>query len=161
MNQVQNATTNGTQKIELTQEGYDEIVAELAQLKEKHQPAVDRVALARSYGDLTENAEYQAAREDLSFLVSRIEELETVIAQAKIIRHHTQTTVKVGSKVVLKLKNKTLEYQVVTAWEATPAENKISSDSPLCKALLGKKQGEEFSVEVPAGMQHYEIVKVS
>lgn len=159
MNQAQTATNS--HKIELTQAGYDEIVAELAELKEKHQPAVDRVALARSYGDLSENAEYQAAREDLSFLDSRIEELENVIAQAKVIKHHAQSTVKVGSKVTLKHNDKTVEYQVVTAWEANPVENKISSDSPLGKALLGKKQGEEFSVEVPAGMQHYKIVKVS
>lgn len=158
MNQAQNVVN---QKIELTQNGYDEIVAELEQLREKHQPAVDRVALARSYGDLSENAEYQAAREDLSFLVSRIEELEGVIAQAKVIKHHAQTTVKVGSKVTLKHSGKTLEYQVVTAWEANPAENKISSDSPLGKALIGKKQGESFSIEVPAGTQKYELVKVS
>lgn len=153
--------TQNTQKIELTQEGYDEIVAELAQLKEKYQPAVDRVAMARSYGDLSENAEYQAAREDLTFLVARIEELETVIAQAKVIKHHAQSIVKVGSKVTLKHKGKKLEYQVVTAWEANPLENKISSDSPLGKALLGKKQNQAFDVEVPAGTQHYEIVKVS
>jgi transcription elongation factor GreA len=160
MNQAQNGTPNA-QKIELTQEGYDEIVAELAQLKEKHQPAVDRVALARSYGDLSENAEYQAAREDLSFLDARIEELENVLAQAKVIRHHTQSSVKVGSKVTLKHNRKTIEYQVVTAWEANPLENKISSDSPLGKALLGKKTGDSFTVEVPAGTQKYEVVKVS
>ncbi|MEO8580993.1 MAG: transcription elongation factor GreA [Patescibacteria group bacterium] len=154
-------TTPIMQKIELTQEGYDEMVAELAQLKNKHQPAVDRVALARSYGDLTENAEYQAAREDLSFLDSRIEELENVIAQSKVIKHHTQTIIRVGSKVTLKHNNKMLDYQVVTAWEADPVENKISSDSPLGKALLGKKQGEELKVEVPAGMQQYNIIKVS
>lgn len=159
MNQAQQNVVN--QKIELTQSGYDEIVAELAQLKEKHQPAVDRVALARSYGDLSENAEYQAAREDLSFLDARIEELENVIAQAKVIHHSTQSTVKVGSKVTLKHGKKTLEYQVVTAWEANPVENKISSDSPLGKALLGKKPGETFEVEVPAGVQKYELVKVS
>jgi transcription elongation factor GreA len=148
-------------KIELTQEGYDEILSELAELKEKHQPAVDRVALARSYGDLSENAEYQAAREDLSFLVARIEELENVLAQAKIIKPRGQSVVKVGSKVTLKHGRKTVEYQVVTAWEADPTENKISSDSPLGKALLGKKQGDKLSVEVPAGIQEYEVLKVS
>lgn len=149
------------QKIELTQEGYDEIVAELDELKAKYQPAVDRVALARSYGDLSENAEYQAAREDLSFLVSRIEELENVIAQAKVIKHHSQSTIKVGSKVTLKHKNKKIDYQVVTAWEADPLENKISSDSPLGKTLIGKKVGEKFFIEAPAGKQTYEVLKVA
>ncbi len=154
-------TTSANQKIELTQAGYDEIVAELAELKAKHQPAVDRVALARSYGDLSENAEYQASREDLSFLVSRIEELENVLAQAKVIHNHSKTTVRVGATIVLKVKNKTVTYQVVTPWEADPSENKISSESPLGKALIGRKQGEEVSVEVPAGKQHYTIVKVN
>lgn len=156
MTQMQ--TTN--QKIELTQEGYDEIVAELEELKAKHQPAVDRVALARSYGDLSENAEYHAAREDLSFLDARIEELETVLSQAKVIKHRVQSVIKVGSKVTLKHTGKKLVYQVVTAWEANPVENKISSDSPLGKALLGKKQGEMINVEVPAGIQTYEVLKV-
>lgn len=149
------------QKIELTQEGYEEIIRELEELKAKYQPAVDRVALARSYGDLSENAEYQAAREDLSFLVSRIEELENVIAQAKVIKHHTQSTIKIGSKVTLKHGSKKLDYQLVTAWEADPLENKISSDSPLGKTLLGKKMGEKFSVEAPVGKQNYEILKVA
>lgn len=148
------------QKIELTQEGYDEIVTELEELKAKHQPAVDRVALARSYGDLSENAEYHAAREDLSFLVARIEELENVLSQAKVIKHRVQSVIKIGSKVVLKHNGKKLNYQVVTAWEANPAENKISSDSPLGKALIGKRSGETINVEVPAGIQQYEILKV-
>jgi transcription elongation factor GreA len=150
-----------TQKIELTQQGYDEIVAELEDLRAKHQPAVDRVAMARSYGDLSENSEYHAAREDLSFLDARIEELETVLAQAKVIKHHSQSSIKVGSKVTLKHNGKKVDYQIVTAWEANPLENKISSESPLGKALLGKKVGEKCTIQVPAGPQEYEVLKVA
>ena len=149
------------QKIELTQEGYDEIVSELDDLKAKHQPAVDRVAMARSYGDLSENSEYHAAREDLSFLDARIEELETVLSQAKVIKHHSQSSIKVGSKVTLKHSSKKIDYQIVTAWEANPVENKISSESPLGKALIGKKVGEKLTIQVPAGPQEYEVLKVA
>lgn len=155
MNQTQN------QKIELTQEGYDEVVKELEELRAKHQPAVDRVALARSYGDLSENAEYHAAREDLSFLVARIEELEAVLGQAKVLKKpQSQSTVKLGSKVIVKVEKKKITYQVVSAWEADPVESKISSESPLGKALLGKKLGEKIKITIPAGEQTYEILEI-
>ena len=154
-------TSSQLHKIELTQEGYDETVAELEELKAKHQPAVDRVALARSYGDLSENSEYHAAREDLSFLVSRIDELETVLAQAKVITAKPSTSkIKIGSTATLKHKGKSITYQVVTAWEADPQQNKVSSESPLGKALLGKKIGDVVTVEVPAGIQEYTVLKI-
>lgn len=149
------------QAIQLTQAGYDEILAELEDLKQKQQYTIDRVALARTHGDLSENAEYHAAKEDLSLLTARLEELESVISQAKVIKQpKTNSSVKVGSTVTLKHDKKTLVYQVVTAWEADPAESKISSDSPLGKALLNKKVGEKFTVKVPIGEQTYEVAKV-
>ena len=154
-------TQTTPQSIQLTEAGYEEIVAELEDLKQKQQAAIDRVALARTHGDLSENAEYHAAKEDLSLLTARLEELEAVIVQAKVIKRAKSTTsVKVGSKVTLKHDKKKLLYQVVTAWEADPAENKISSDSPLGKSLLNKKVGEKFTIKVPAGEQTYEVVKV-
>lgn len=153
--------TNPVTPIQLTQEGYEEIVAELEDLKNKQQQAIDRVALARTHGDLSENAEYHAAKEDLSLLTARLEELESVIAQAKVIRQSKgNSSVKVGSTVTLKQGKKKIVYQVVTAWEADPGENKISSDSPLGKALLNKKVGQKLTVQVPAGEQTYEILKV-
>lgn len=152
---------NGQNQIQLTQAGYDEIVAELAELKEKEQTAIDRVALARQHGDLSENAEYHAAKDDLAFISSRIEELEGVVNQAKVIKQgKISSTVKVGSNVVLKHNKKTITYHLVTAWEADPMEKKISVESPLGKALVGKKQGEKIQVEVPAGLQTYEILEV-
>lgn len=154
-------TTLANTKIELTQEGYQETVKELEELRAKLQPAIDRVALARSYGDLSENAEYHSAREDLSLLESRIEELERVIANAKVLKQSgTKSSIKVGSHVSLKHNKKTVKYQVVTAWEADPLAQKISVDSPIGKALIGKKQGDQFTVEVPAGQQSYEILKI-
>ena len=154
-------TQTAPQAIQLTETGYEEIVSELQDLKQKQQVAIDRVALARTHGDLSENAEYHAAKEDLSLLTARLEELEAVVAQAKVIKRPKATsTVKVGSKVTLNHDKKKLMYQVVTAWEADPAENKISNDSPLGKSLLNKKVGEKFTVKVPAGEQTYEVVKV-
>lgn len=149
------------QTIQLTQEGYDEIVAELDELKAKEQTAIDRVATARSYGDLSENAEYHAAKEDLTFLTSRIEELQEVITKATVLSQgKTSSSVKVGSKVTVKHGRKTTTYHIVTAWESDPAENKISNESPLGKALMGKKQGDKIEIEVPAGLQTYEILKI-
>lgn len=154
-------TNTPTNQIQLTQKGYDELVVELDELKTKRQVAVDRVATARSYGDLSENAEYHAAKEDLSLIDSRIEEIEGVISQAKVIKHSkNSTTVKVGSTVTVKHKGKKVQYQIVTAWEADPMENKISSDSPIGQSFLGKKQGNTITVAVPAGEQKYEIVKI-
>ncbi len=153
--------TNGQNQIQLTQEGYDEIVAELSELKVKEQAGIDRVALARQHGDLSENAEYHAAKDDLTFITSRIEELENVLAQAKVIKHgKASSTIKIGSTVVLRRNSQTVTYNLVTAWEADPMENKISVESPLGKALMGKKQGDKFNVDVPAGQQSYEILEV-
>ena len=155
---IANATPN---QIQLTQNGYDELVVELDELKTKRQVAVERVATARSYGDLSENAEYHAAKEDLSLIDSRIEEIEGVLSHAKVIKHSKNTSsIKVGSTVTVKHKGKNVKYQVVTAWEADPAENKISSDSPIGQSFLGKKQGDTITVAVPAGEQKYEIIKI-
>lgn len=154
-------TPQSSTVIQLTQEGYDEMVKELSELKEKEQLAIDRVALARQHGDLSENSEYHAAKDDLTFITSRIEELEGVINQAKVIKQgKVSSTIKVGSVATLKHKSKTLTYHFVTAWEADPTEKKISVESPLGKALLGKKQGEKIQVDVPAGRQTYEILEV-
>lgn len=149
------------QFIELTQEGYDEIVVELSDLKIKQQAAIDRVAAARAHGDLSENSEYHAAREDLSLINSRIEELEDVINRAKVIQHAKgKNTIKVGSSVTLKHNSKSLVYRLVTAWEANPLENKISIESPIGKALMSKKQGDTIEVDAPAGKQKYDILKI-
>lgn len=147
--------------IQLTQAGYNEIVEELEELRQKQQDAIERVSVARSHGDLSENAEYHAAKEDLTLVTARVEELEAVLHQAKVIRKSGGTkTVTVGSTVTLKHGKKSLTYQVVTAWEADPAENKISSESPLGTALLSKKVGQKVKVQVPAGEQTYEILKI-
>lgn len=152
-----------TQDIQLTREGYDQIVVELKVLKEKKLPtAIQRVAIARSFGDLSENAEYHSAREDLSFIEGRIVELETLKANAKIIHSNKQSKnrVDLGSTVTLKIGKDRHIYHIVGEWEANPEEKKISHQSPLGKALLGKIKGDEIEIEAPAGRLKYVVVSV-
>jgi len=154
-----------TKKIYLTKEGLEELKAEYEEIvKVKRPDILERVAQARSMGDLSENAEYVAAREELSFIDGRVEELEELIKQAVLIQDsHVKGNhvVKLGSTVTLHLKGKKEEFTVVGEWEADPKEKKISHESPLGKALLGKGIGEKVEVEAPAGTIAYTIVSVS
>ena len=150
-------------KIYLTQEGLDELRKEYEELTKVKRPAVVvRVSDARNQGDLSENAEYSAAREELSFLDGRIDELEEMLKQVVLIQHdqNGKSSVDLGSEVTLKIDGKEEIYRVVGEWEADPAEKKISHESPLGKALLGKKIGETVEVEAPAGKVLYTVVSV-
>ena len=154
---------NVAQDVQLTKEGYDQIVAELQLLKEEKLPqAIQRVAVARSFGDLSENAEYHSAREDLSFVEGRIAELEILKANAKIIQstRKSKNQVDLGSTVTLKVVKEKHIYHIVGEWEANPEEKKISHQSPLGKALLGKIKGDEIEIEAPAGKLKYIVVSV-
>ena len=153
-------------KIYLTKEGVIELQKEHDQLTKMKRPEVlERLTQARNMGDLSENAEYVAAREELSFIDGRIDELEELLKQVTLIREdHSSTgakkTVKLGSRVLLHKNGKKEEYTVVGEWEADPVEKKISHQSPLGKALLGRKVGESVEVEAPAGMIEYSVVSV-
>ena len=151
-----------TPQVQLTKEGYEELVAELSGLKNGKRPAVvARVARARDFGDLSENAEYQAAREELNFIDGRIDELQDIISRAKVVvGQKSNTKVGLGCKVTVAANGISHLYHVVGDWEANPAEMKISHDSPLGKALLGKKVGDKVEVEAPAGMVVYTIKKI-
>ncbi|HSW89651.1 MAG TPA: transcription elongation factor GreA [Patescibacteria group bacterium] len=152
-----------TDDVVLTQDGYDEIVSELKEIKDNKLPkAIDRVALARSFGDLSENSEYHAAREDLAFMEGRIAELELMITKAKVVkvRNGKKSSVSLGSKVTVHIGRSKHMYQIVGEWEADPNEKKISESSPLGKALMGKKVGEEIEVEAPAGKIKYKVAAI-
>lgn len=154
-----------TKKIYLTKEGLQELKKEYEALsKEKRPEILERLSQARSMGDLSENAEYSAAREELSFIDGRIDELETLLKQVSIIdEHHTRggsRVIELGSKVTLHQNKKKDVFTVVGEWEADPIEKKISHESPLGKALLGKKVGDTVEVEAPAGKIKYSIVHV-
>jgi len=138
---------------------------ELKDKKFKKRPLVSqKVATAREHGDLKENAEYHAAREELSLLETKILQLEDRISRTRIIDENDLPNDKVYilKTVVLKdLKfNDILEYTVVSAAEANFEENKISSISPIGKALLGRKIGDQVDVQAPAGVLKYEILEI-
>lgn len=149
-------------KTQLTQAGHSKLVAELKSLKEdKLQQAIDRVAKARAFGDLSENSEYHAAREDLSWMHDRMDELQAIINNCQIIANSASTSdIGVGNIVTVQVNGGEHEFTIVGEWEADPATKKISHGSPLGQALLGKKKGDNVEVEAPAGKVVYTIKDV-
>lgn len=153
------------EEVVLTQEGFDKLQAELDDLKYvKRKELAERIKLAISYGDLKENSEYHSAKDDQAFMETRIIILEKMLNSARIAdAAHTDTsTIHVGSNVVLKdiEFGDTLDYQVVGPAEADVANGKISYESPLGKALMGKAVGDKINVEAPMGMIHYELLEI-
>jgi transcription elongation factor GreA len=155
---------DNNKKIYLTKEGLAELKKEYDELTNIKRPDVlARVSQARNMGDLSENAEYVAAREELTFIDGRIDELEVILKEAVIIKEGVKTSnhaVKLGSTVTLHVNGKKEVFTVVGEWEADPTNKKISHESPLGKVLLGKKVGEKVQVEAPAGKITYSIVSV-
>lgn len=147
--------------IKLTKEGLEALKVELLDLRETKRPKlVDRLANARSQGDLSENSDYQSAKEELEFLDGRIEELQEVIKEASVVPVSKSGGVDVGTKVTVKVGTNKVVFDIVGEWEADPVNKKISHESPLGKALFGKKVGEKVDVEAPAGRVQYEILEV-
>lgn len=149
-------------KIQFTADGLAEIKAELAELKgAKLTAAIERVARARDFGDLSENAEYHAAKEELSFIEGRVEELEGIVLRAEVVGgKNKKGTIDIGCKVTVTLAGKEHTYEIVGEWEADPLKKKISHTSPLGQALVGKKMGENVEFEAPAGKVIYKIKKI-
>lgn len=137
----------------ISQEGLQKLRNELEQLKTVERPdVVDRIAKARDLGDLSENAEYHEAREKQSFIEGRIQELESLIKNAVIIESKKSDTVELGSTVHATCDNgMKIKYQIVGHSEADPASGRISHESPLGKAFVGRGIGHEFELNVPAG----------
>ncbi|MBQ0121413.1 MAG: transcription elongation factor GreA [Bacteroidales bacterium] len=150
----------------MTKEGYDKKMAELAHLENVERPDVVRaIAEARDKGDLSENAEYDAAKERQGMLEAKIAELKNLVANARIIDETKIGTdeVQLLNKVTiknLKLGNE-MTYTIVTESEANLREGKISITTPIAKGLLGHKVGDVVEVQVPAGVMQFEIVKIS
>lgn len=150
------------QVVQLTPQGLAELQTELLQLTEMKLPeVVKRVAAAREYGDLSENAEYHDAKEEQRLVESRIEQIQNVLAKGQVVQN-TRSTSKIGMGSTVKLsiagkKGKTYTYHVVGEFEANPTEGKISIDSPLGRALAGKKKGDTADVDAPAGKVTYTI----
>lgn len=149
--------------VKLTKAGLEQLKAELAELRDIKRPKiVERLANARGQGDLSENSDYQSAKEELEFMDGRIDELEEVIKNADVVVTNGKNghTVALGTKVTLKVGGKQTIYDIVGEWEADPMNKKISHESPLGVALLGKKVGEKAEVTAPAGKVIYEILSI-
>lgn len=149
----------------LTQEGYDKIVAEYDDLVTvKRKEVAERIKEAISYGDISENAEYDSAKGEQAELEERIMKLEHMLRNAKILDHNeiSDDSVNVGLKVKIKEldSNETIEFTIVGSTEADPFEGKISNESEVGKQLLGKKIGDIAEVNVPDGVIRYEILDI-
>ncbi len=145
----------------LTKEGLDELKVEYGVLVGTKRPAaVMRLSDARSLGDLSENSEYAAAKQDLAFIDGRIAELEEILHSAKVVTNHGKSHVDIGCRVTLHVNGKKDVFTVVGEWEADPIEKKISHESPLGRALMGKKSGDSVEVEAPAGKILYKILHI-
>ena len=148
----------------LTSEGFLELETELNTLKNEDRPRIiEAIKEARAQGDLSENADYDAARDEQAKIESRIQELEYMLEHAKIIEKNTSDTVEVGTTVTVKYVDDDEEeiYSIVGSMEADPFENKISNESPIGKAIMNKKVGEVISVESPNGSYDIKIVKIA
>ncbi|HRH93734.1 MAG TPA: transcription elongation factor GreA [Candidatus Peribacteria bacterium] len=155
----------------ITKEGLKKLKEELDFLKtNKRQEIADRLKEAISYGDLSENAEYEEAKNDQAFIEGRILELEKQIKNAKIIVESTQSkatkgkTIDIGSTVTVRNKTDDDEpetYTIVGSMEADPIDHKISNESPIGRSLLGHEKGDTVDVDAPAGKFKYEILKVA
>lgn len=157
-------TTSGRPTIEVTPEGLEELKAELSELKDIKLPTViKRLTEAREYGDLSENAEYHDAKDEQQLIETRIDDIEEVISNAKVVMN-TKSTTKIGMGSTVEIKksgNKsTKTIQIVGEFESNPLEDKISNVSPLGKALVGRKAGDETVVVAPSGNIQYQIVKI-
>lgn len=146
---------------QITEAGKKELELELVGLKDQRGGIADKIADARDFGDLSENAEYDSAREAQGLLESRIAEIEDILLNADIIKAGKKSNVALGSTVELKTGNKTVTYSVVGPVEANPIEGKVSNESPIGEALMGKKVGDDVTIKTPKGSIAYEIISIS
>ena len=144
-------------KYQITDSGRKELEKELAELKSRRGEIAEKIAEARSFGDLSENAEYDAAREEQGLLETRVIEIEDILQHASIIKSADATVVGLGSAVELQNSDTTVTYTVVGPVEADPMDGKISDESPIGQALMGKKVGDEVTISTPKGEIVYTI----
>ncbi|RLA82627.1 MAG: transcription elongation factor GreA [Deltaproteobacteria bacterium] len=152
------------ESIPMTREGYEALKRELERLKKEERPKIiAEIERARAFGDLSENAEYHAAKEKQAFIETKIRELESKLARAVIVEQSPEEgRVVFGCKVKLEDLDtgQIVEYHLVGGDEADPPRGKISIHSPVARALVGKEEGDEVEVQVPAGKRRYLILEV-
>ena len=149
----------------LTKEGYQNLKAEIEYLStERRRQVAERIKIAREFGDITENAEYDDAKNEQAMLEARIAKLEERLAAARVIekKEIAKDVVSVGAKVRLRDVDakQTVEYHIVGSAEANPAEYKLSNESPVGRAIIGHKKGETVEVTTPRGSMKYKILEI-
>ena len=149
----------------LTPEGYEKLKQEIEYLSnDKRREVADRIRVAREFGDIAENAEYDDAKNEQALLEHRIATLEERLRNARVIdkKDVAKDVVSIGSKVKLRDLDakQTIEYRIVGSAEANPAENKLSNESPVGKAIIGKKKGETVEVTAPRGAMKFKILEI-
>lgn len=145
---------------QLTKAGLADLETELETLKGQRGNIADKIAAARDFGDLSENAEYDAARQEQGLVETRIAEIEDIIQNAAIIQATDASVVGLGSVVELHTGDKTVTYTLVGPVEANPLEGKISNESPIGVALVGKRLGEEVVISTPKGDLTYVVQSI-
>lgn len=146
---------------QITEDGRATLEQELDELKGRRGDIAEKIAAARDFGDLSENAEYDAAREEQGLVETRIAEIEDILQNASIIQATTGSTVGLGSRVELKTGDKTVVYSLVGPVEADPLSGKISNESPIGLQLMGKSVGDQVTISTPKGDTTYEIVSLA
>ena len=145
----------------MTQDGLDKLKKELSDAIAQRPVISAQIAEARDKGDLSENAEYSAAMEKKKYVEARIAEIEEILDGAQIIQSDGDGTISLGDHVVVVSNGKETAFDIVGAIEANPADNKISHESPLGAALMGKKVGDNVSIKTPKGEKVYEVISVN
>ncbi|HEV2412186.1 MAG TPA: transcription elongation factor GreA [Candidatus Saccharimonadales bacterium] len=147
---------------QLTKAGWDELGKELAELKARRGEIAEKIKSARDFGDLSENAEYDAARDEQAQVEARIAAIEDILQNASVLKGAPKKgTVAVGSTVTLEGPKGEVEYTIVSSVEADPALKKISDESPIGQALIGKKVGQSAEIKTPSGSISFEIKHIA
>jgi transcription elongation factor GreA len=148
-------------KIILTKEGLAKLKKELAELTDIKRPKVaKRIQQAKGYGDLSENVEYDEAKNEQLVVEKRISELSQIVKRAEVPARPKRGLVGIGSRVTIDCQGQKSEYILVGDFEAYPSENRISHSSPIGRSLIGHKLGDKIKIEIPAGTQRCQITKI-
>lgn len=147
--------------LQVTKEGYANLQKEFAELTERRPGVLTRMVAAREQGDLSENAGYHAAKEELGRIDRRLRELKIMLRFADVVEASGVDVVSFGGSVKVKIDGTEMNYAIVSAIEADPMKGKVSDSSPIGRALIGKKVGEKVAIETPGGNVIYEILEIN
>jgi transcription elongation factor GreA len=148
-------------RFQLTTVGKKELEKELIELKSRRGEVAAKISAARDFGDLSENAEYDVAREEQGLVETRISEIENILMNTEIIKNSNGSKIGLGSQVEIKTGKKVISYTIVGPVEADPLAGKVSNESPIGKALFGKKVGDSVEITTPKGVTVYSIENIN